>query len=226
MRVPTMSAGSRSGVNCRRVNVPPTTAASVSTARVLARPGTPSSRQWPRASRQTSRRSMARSWPTMTFLTSNSACSSSGGVGGCGPSRSGGRRAVGHGRLSWRSVRRDARRRSGASGRRRTATGRAVAAGRQRSELLGCAACGTVAPRAAAGGRGRGRPGRGGGPRPAPRGLCRRRRLRRRRGAREARAQRVRPGLPRPHHAGHRRARGLPPHPRPATPPEHRRPRS
>ena len=42
----------------------------------LGQAGTPSSRQWPRASRQTMSRSMARSWPTMTRLTSNSAGSS------------------------------------------------------------------------------------------------------------------------------------------------------
>ena len=47
-----MSAGTRSGVNCRRANVPPTAVARVSTASVLATPGTPSSRQCPRASRR------------------------------------------------------------------------------------------------------------------------------------------------------------------------------
>ena len=40
-----MSAGTRSGVNCSRENVPPTTFATVSTARVFATPGTPSRRQ-------------------------------------------------------------------------------------------------------------------------------------------------------------------------------------
>ena len=76
MRVPTMSAGTRSGVNWMRANVPPTTRASVSTASVFATPGTPSSRQWPRASSATNIRSIIRSWPTMTRLTSNSARSS------------------------------------------------------------------------------------------------------------------------------------------------------
>ena len=76
MRVPTMSAGTRSGVNWMRANVPPTTRASVSTASVLATPGTPSSRQCPRASRATNMRSIIRSWPTITRLTSNSARSS------------------------------------------------------------------------------------------------------------------------------------------------------
>ena len=42
MRVPTMSAGTRSGVNWRREKVPPMTWAMVDTVRVLARPGTPS----------------------------------------------------------------------------------------------------------------------------------------------------------------------------------------
>src|SRR3954453_7712481 len=76
MRVPTRSAGTRSGVNCTRPNEPPTTCASVLTVSVLARPGTPSSRTWPPASRQTSRRSSIASWPTMTRLTSCSASSS------------------------------------------------------------------------------------------------------------------------------------------------------
>src|SRR5918998_6511573 len=70
-RVPVMSEGSRSGVNWSRVNEPPTAVATVSTVRVLARPGTPSIRQWPWASRHTSTRSSNRSWPTMTFLASN-----------------------------------------------------------------------------------------------------------------------------------------------------------
>src|SRR5215475_3475636 len=76
MRVPTMSAGTRSGVNWMRAKLPPTTLASVSTASVLATPGTPSSRQWPRASSATNIRSIIRSWPTITRLTSNNARSS------------------------------------------------------------------------------------------------------------------------------------------------------
>ena len=43
-RVPTMSPGMRSGVNCRRANVPPMTSARVRTASVFATPGTPSRR--------------------------------------------------------------------------------------------------------------------------------------------------------------------------------------
>src|SRR5690606_35171904 len=51
------AGGDGSGVNWRRAKVPPTTWARVPTARVLATPGTPSRRQWPRASRATMRRS-------------------------------------------------------------------------------------------------------------------------------------------------------------------------
>src|SRR3954470_16724755 len=76
MRVPTRSAGTRSGVNCSRLKVPPRTSATVLTVSVLARPGTPSSRTWPQARSATSRRSSMPSWPTMTRLTSNSAASS------------------------------------------------------------------------------------------------------------------------------------------------------
>src|SRR3954453_1361320 len=70
-----MSDGTRSGVNCSRTDVPPTTPASVSTARLFATPGTPSSRQWPRASRATRIRSTMWSWPTTTFFTSITVCS-------------------------------------------------------------------------------------------------------------------------------------------------------
>src|SRR6478736_4406114 len=72
MRVPMMSAGTRSGVNWIRLNSPPIDAASVLMAIVLARPGTPSTRRWPRARRATASRSSNTSWPTMTFLTSYS----------------------------------------------------------------------------------------------------------------------------------------------------------
>src|SRR6266511_2780497 len=66
MRVPMMSEGTRSGVNWIREKVPPATVASVSAASVLAMPGTPSSRQWPLASRPTIMRSSISSWPTVT----------------------------------------------------------------------------------------------------------------------------------------------------------------
>src|SRR3954452_5017669 len=74
--VPTRSAGTRSGVNCSRLKEPPSTSATVFTVRVLARPGTPSSRTCPPARRATSTRSSIASWPTITRLTSNSADSS------------------------------------------------------------------------------------------------------------------------------------------------------
>src|SRR3972149_7052496 len=57
MRVPTRSAGTRSGVNWMRLNWPPTTCANVRMASVFARPATPSTRTWPRASRATPMRS-------------------------------------------------------------------------------------------------------------------------------------------------------------------------
>src|SRR6476469_691949 len=86
MRVPMMSAGTRSGVNWRRANVPPTAVARVSTASVFATPGTPSSSTCPLASRATSIRSISRSWPTITRLISKStfssrAASTDGGTG-------------------------------------------------------------------------------------------------------------------------------------------------
>src|SRR2546427_4142008 len=71
-RAPTRSAGTRSGVNCTRLNSPWIDAATVFTASVLARPGTPSTSRWPRASSVTTMRSSRRSCPTMTFLISKS----------------------------------------------------------------------------------------------------------------------------------------------------------
>ena len=64
-------------MNWMRVKLPPMAVASVSTASVLARPGTPSRRQWPPASRQVNMRSSARCCPTMTDFTWNSARSRS-----------------------------------------------------------------------------------------------------------------------------------------------------
>src|SRR3954451_5233376 len=72
MRVPTRSAGTRSGVNWMRLKSPLMACASVLMAIVLASPGTPSTSMWPRASSATSMRSNRWSWPTMTFLTSYS----------------------------------------------------------------------------------------------------------------------------------------------------------
>src|SRR3954468_9899405 len=92
MRVPTRSAGTRSGVNCRRLNEPPSTSATVFTVSVLASPGTPSSSTWPPASSATSTRSSIASWPTITRLISKSAdssasCACRAGLGSCGRSR-------------------------------------------------------------------------------------------------------------------------------------------
>src|SRR5258706_4421444 len=72
MRVPTRSAGTRSGVNWIRLNSPLIVCATVFTARVFARPGTPSTRRWPRASSATTMRSSRWSCPTITFLISKS----------------------------------------------------------------------------------------------------------------------------------------------------------
>src|SRR6266542_347761 len=76
MRVPIRSDGTRSGVNCTRWKVPPSTLATVEMVSVLARPGTPSSSRCPFESRATRTRSSIPSWPTITRLISNSAASS------------------------------------------------------------------------------------------------------------------------------------------------------
>src|SRR5918995_2399036 len=101
MRVPTRSAGTRSGVNWSRLNEPPSTSATVLTVSVLARPGTPSSSTWPPASSATSTRSSMASWPTITRLISNSPFSSA----SC---------AARAGRGSWSSLSSARRRRSSA----------------------------------------------------------------------------------------------------------------
>src|SRR5829696_2613400 len=97
MRVPIRSAGTRSGVNWMRWKSPPTVWAKVLMAIVLARPGTPSTRTCPRASRATIRRSSSTSWPTRSFFTWNTTCSIGAGRGGgkfmrrpCGQSLLGG----------------------------------------------------------------------------------------------------------------------------------------
>src|SRR5918996_1138803 len=76
MRVPTRSDGTRSGVNWIRLNVPPTTDASVLIVRVFASPGTPSSSTWPPVSSATMTRSSIASCPMITRLISKSALSS------------------------------------------------------------------------------------------------------------------------------------------------------
>jgi hypothetical protein len=64
MSVPVMSAGSRSGVNCTRPNERSRACASDETSSVLARPGTPTSSAWPRATSVTSIASTTASCPT------------------------------------------------------------------------------------------------------------------------------------------------------------------
>ena len=68
--VPVMSDGIRSGVNWMRLKLRLSASASVRIISVLARPGTPTSRQWPRAKMAMSSSSMTRSWPTMTLPSS------------------------------------------------------------------------------------------------------------------------------------------------------------
>ena len=70
-RVPTMSEGTRSGVNWMREKLPPMTVANVDTASVLATPGTPSSRTWPPESMATTNCLHRCSWPTTTWLISD-----------------------------------------------------------------------------------------------------------------------------------------------------------
>src|SRR3954471_11171511 len=61
----------RSGVNCRRLNSRSSDAARALTRSVLATPGTPSSRTWPRTSRATTNAVTTRSWPTIALPTSS-----------------------------------------------------------------------------------------------------------------------------------------------------------
>lgn len=76
-------------MNWIRENVPPTTFAKVSTASVLATPGTPSSNTCPLASKPTRIRSTRRSWPTMMRFTSKMArsrfCTSAARAGDVAP---------------------------------------------------------------------------------------------------------------------------------------------
>src|SRR5437870_4753143 len=70
MRVPTRSAGTRSGVNWIRLKSPVIACATVFTLSVFASPGTPSTSRCPRAKSATRMRSSKWSCPTMTFLIS------------------------------------------------------------------------------------------------------------------------------------------------------------
>src|SRR6476646_10768170 len=67
MRVPTRSAGTRSGVNWMRRKLPRTVEASVLTVRVFASPGTPSTSRCPPASIAKSTRSMSGEAGSMAF---------------------------------------------------------------------------------------------------------------------------------------------------------------
>src|SRR3954468_16671083 len=66
-----MSPGMRSGVNCTRFVSRLSDAARALTRSVLATPGTPSSRTWPRTSRATTKAVTTRSWPTIALPTSS-----------------------------------------------------------------------------------------------------------------------------------------------------------
>ena len=70
--VPVMSDGMRSGVNWIRLKGMSRIRARVLTIKVLARPGTPTSRQWPRVKMAAKICSITSSWPTITFC--NSSC--------------------------------------------------------------------------------------------------------------------------------------------------------
>src|SRR5262245_7662178 len=67
MSVPVMSAGIRSGVNWMRLKERARIFETVLTRSVLARPGTPTSRQWPRLNSAISNCSTTCFWPTMTL---------------------------------------------------------------------------------------------------------------------------------------------------------------
>ena len=70
MREPVTSPGMRSGVNWMRLVSTSSAVASDRTRRVLATPGTPSSRTCPPASRAMTRPVTAASWPTTALPTS------------------------------------------------------------------------------------------------------------------------------------------------------------
>ena len=63
-----MSEGSRSGVNWRRLNIPPSDVARVEARDVFPIPGGPVTRAWPRARRAVRSRSAARSEPRIVSL--------------------------------------------------------------------------------------------------------------------------------------------------------------
>ena len=65
-----MSPGIRSGVNCTRLKSSCSAAANARTSSVLATPGTPSSRTWPRHSSAITRPLTTASWPTTALAIS------------------------------------------------------------------------------------------------------------------------------------------------------------
>ena len=65
-----MSLGMRSGVNWMRLKLSVSVSARLRTSSVFASPGTPTSRQWPRANRLTSNSRMIASCPTITLPSS------------------------------------------------------------------------------------------------------------------------------------------------------------
>src|ERR1051325_6670952 len=75
MSVPVISDGMRSGVNWMRLKSRSRISASVLMSSVLARPGTPTSRQWPREKSAVRTSSMTLSWPTITLPISASMAS-------------------------------------------------------------------------------------------------------------------------------------------------------
>ena len=66
--MPVMSEGIRSGVNWMRLKPTSRILASELTINVLARPGTPTSRTWPRVKMAARICSMTSRWPTTTLL--------------------------------------------------------------------------------------------------------------------------------------------------------------
>ena len=145
--------------------MPPTTRGERLGGQRLGQAGHALEQAWPPASRQTKSRSMARSWPTITFFDLED------GVARAVRPRAESGEALGHRRVRVGAARPGPIEASGGRG----PAGHATLPG------------GTVPARAVAGGRGRGRPGRRPGPGPAPRGLRGRRGQRRRRRPRAAR---------------------------------------
>ncbi len=71
---PIMSEGIKSGVNCMRLKLRSSTCDTVCTNKVFARPGTPTSRQWPLLKIDISTNFTTSSCPTITLLISVRIC--------------------------------------------------------------------------------------------------------------------------------------------------------